>query len=253
MVMVLLKVGVAVVREPGGPRERRLGPVAAAVQVAADAADAQAQDDARGTDVHRQPGRHLGVDEIGEDDRGGQDQAAVEGEAAAGDVDDVPEVLEDGQVGAGVVVVVLQDVRQAGADDAGRQRDQGGVDEDVRVEPLAPGQPGGEPLAAEEREDHHQAVAVEGDRGGEERHVERQTPVENLWQHGGGAHSAERDSAERKPGSGALRYRALRYALFSKTTLSISRVLPTRAATARTTGPVMDSTGLSVAGSTAAT
>jgi hypothetical protein len=54
-------------------------------------------------------------------------------------------------------------VRQAGADDAGDQGDEGRVDESLAIEARAVGHPFGEMGGDEEADDHHQAIAVDRD------------------------------------------------------------------------------------------
>ena len=159
----LVEVGGAIIGEADGPGEVGWGAVAAAVEEATDAAEAEREDDTGGDDVHAEADGDFLVTGVEDEGGCGEEEAAVVGEAAAGDVDHVEEVLGGGEVGAGEFGEVFEDVAESSADDAREEGEHGGIDEGFAVEAGAIGEVLSPVCGDEETYDEHEAEAVDGD------------------------------------------------------------------------------------------
>ena len=138
--------------EADGPGEFAGVAVAAPVEEAAEPADGDPEGERRGDGVeHRQEREPAPPSVVEETDRPAQD-APVENDPALPDLEDLPEAVDP-------IAPVLVDVEPPGADEAADEDIERHVVDEVGVELLATGSPGGDVHRAEEGEEEHQPVA----------------------------------------------------------------------------------------------
>ena len=195
-VVELVFVGVAAVGELDGPGDIGFGAVAAAVEEAADATEGQADHQAGGDDVHAEAKGDFFDAGVDEERREGEDESAVVGESAAGDVEHLEDVLEDGAVRVGEVGEIFEDVGHASAEDAGEEADEGCVGEEFAIEAGAFREIFGEGHGAEETDDHHEAEAVDGDVVAEEGEAEDVLELGGIVGEGGGIGRTEAERSD---------------------------------------------------------
>ena len=146
-------------------RAGRDAPVAATVQQAAHASQAQAQGHHRRDNVRQLPGAHT---VLAEDHKVAQhiarqpaEDRAIENEAAVPDAEELPEKLPE--VKSADACCLKHDRAQPGADDAADQDPEGQILDDLLAHALFRGPPARKPGAEHKRQEQHGPEAVNRD------------------------------------------------------------------------------------------